>query len=427
MRSSLPEGHGIDQIVRSEVQNQIASNVTVRNVITSMRLISTISWPEWFESVSLVDTILREESAFAEMDFPTRDLYRRAIETLARSSEHAEIEVAKQAVAAAERACNAVAKTKQPLTRACDPGYYLISRGRPAFEKQLGCRVPLKTRLFRANATRGAHGYVWLVAFVTAIVLGCGLLETARQGLSGWAIVLLGILGAIPASDVAVTLINRLITQKVGATPLPGLSLRDEIPAELATIVVVPTLLTSEAAIEEQVERLEVHFLSNAENNLYFALLSDWKDSDEERSAADDKLLIAASDAIARLNQKYPQASAGVRFFLLHRRRKWCEGERKWMGWERKRGKLHELNRLLRGATDTTFLNVDGTPAPLPTKIRYVVTLDSDTRMPIGTAKRLIGKIAHPLTRPRFDPDLGVVVEGHGILQPRDAVAAHWT
>jgi cyclic beta-1,2-glucan synthetase len=413
------EGTGVEQIVRDEIHDQIATNVTVRNIITGMRLISTIDWPEWFESVSLVDTILREESDFAAMDFPTRDLYRRAIETLARNSKHAETEIAKQAVATAKQAYNAAITANKPLNRECDPGYYLISRGRPAFEKQLRCRVPWTTRLFRANATKGAHGYIGLVFIATAIVLGGGLLAVTWEGLHGWAVGLLLVLGAIPASDVAVALINRLATRNVGATPLPGLALRNGVPGELATIVAVPTLLTSESAIEEQVERLEVHFLSNAENNIYFALLSDWMDSDEERSAADDELHTIASKRIARLNQKYGLADAGDLFFLLHRRRTWSEGERKWMGWERKRGKLHELNRLLRGAADTTFLDETGTSARLPTTIRYVITLDADTRMPIGTAKRLIGKIAHPLTRPRFDASVGRVVEGHGILQPR--------
>jgi cyclic beta-1,2-glucan synthetase len=413
------EGTTTDQIVRSEVERQSAMNVTVRNVITSMRLISTINWVEWFESVSLVDATLRSGSDFAAMDFPTRDLYRRAIEDLARNSEHTEIEIARQAIAAATQARDAAAQSGAPLGRECDPGYFLISKsGRRAFEQRLNSRVPLGRRLYRVSAEGGICRYVGMIALVSAIVLAFGLVG-AHAGLSGALIALLAILGAVPASDVAVALINRVITQNMGATLLPGLELRDGVPADLATIVVVPTMLTSRESIDEQIERLEVHYLSNADNHLHFALLSDGADSAEEISAADEGLIACAAEGIARLNQQHGPAAAGDRFFLLHRRRVWNEGERKWIGWERKRGKLHELNRLLRAATDTTFLNVDGKAPVLPPAIRYVITLDADTRMPIGAAKRLIGKMAHPLTRPRFDPDLGRVVAGHGILQPR--------
>ncbi len=399
-----------DQIVREEVQRQSAMNVTVRNVITSMRMVSMVNWAEFFESVSPVDAILRGASNFAEMDFPTRDLYRREIEELARGSAHDETEVTGRLIEAAKRGTN---------PREIDPGYYLINRGRRAFEKTLGFRVPLRTRLFRLNSDIGVMSYVGMIGIVTAIVLALGLLAAAHAGLGGWMFMVLGIVGFIPASDVAVAVVNRIITQRVGATLLPGLALRDGIPPDLRTIVVVPTMLADIRAIEEQIERLEVHHLSNPDDNLAFALLSDWNDAKTERTAEDDRLFDAAAAGIASLNERYGPMESGKRFFLLHRRRVWNGGEGKWIGWERKRGKLHELNRLLRGATDTTFLPVGSLPPILPAGTRYVITLDADTRMPIGVAKRLVGKIAHPLNQPRFDVHVGLVVQGHAILQPR--------
>ena len=413
------EGTATDQIMRDDVQRQSAMSVTVRNVITSMRLVSAINWAEWFESVSPVDATLRAGSDFAAMDFPTRDLYRRAIEDLARDSDHSEMEIAQRAIAAAKQARGAASRTKAPLGREADPGYYLISKGRGAFEQQLASRVPLRTRLLRANADRGIYGYVAMIVLVSAVVLALGLSATIHAGLTGWAVAILAIVGAVPASDVAVALVNRIINQNVATALLPGLELRDGVPADLKTLIVVPTLLTSQEWIEEQVKRLEVHYLSNAENNLYFALLSDCNDSDAESTATDERLLATAAEGIARLNQQYGPTNVGDRFVLLHRCRVWNEGEGKWIGWERKRGKLHELNRLLRGASDTTFEKIDGKPVELPPDIRYVITLDADTRTPIGSVKRLIGKIAHPLTCPRFDSQLGCVVEGHGIVQPR--------
>jgi len=413
------KGTTTDQIVRGEVQRQSAMNVTVRNVITSMRLVSTINWAEWFESVSLVDAALRAGSDFAAMDFTSRDIYRRAVEELARRCPHSEIEIAREAVLLAKQSRDAAAQKNVRPGRESDPGYYLISKGRGEFERRLGSRVPLATRLFRANADYGIRGYIGMIGFVSAVIVALGLLGIAHRVSTLWGLAMFAILGAIPASDVAVALINRIITQHVGAARLPGLQLREGVPPDLRTIIVVPSLLTTPEAIESQIERLEVHYLSNADDNLHFALLSDWTDSVTEDSANDQQLLDIASECIARLNRLHGRANAGDRFFLLHRRRVWNQGEEKCIGWERKRGKLHELNRLLRGATDTTFVDIAGKPPSLPPDIRYVITLDADTRIPIGVATRLIGKMAHPLTRPDFDPHLGRVVAGHGILQPR--------
>ena len=177
--------------------------------------------------------------------------------------------------------------------------------------------------------------------------------------------------------------------------------------------------LRARAAIDELIERLEIHYLASQDGDIRFALLSDWTDSATKDATDDDELLGAAIEGIGRLNGRYGPASDGPRFFLLHRRRVWNEGQGKWIGWERKRGKLHELNRLLRGATDTTFLAVGGGLPLVPLGVRYVITVDTDTRLPIGAAKRLIGKMAHPLNRPHVDPAWRRVVEGYGVLQPR--------
>ena len=171
--------------------------------------------------------------------------------------------------------------------------------------------------------------------------------------------------------------------------------------------------------MDEQVHRLEVHYLASSEGDLYFALLSDWTDASTESVEGDSALLEAASAGIADLNARYGVGAGGDRFALLHRRRIWNDRQRRWIGWERKRGKLHELNRLLRGESDTTFIAIDGKAPQTPRDVRYVVTLDSDTRMPIECAQRLIGKMAHPLNHPRFDADKRRIVDGYGVLQPR--------
>jgi cyclic beta-1,2-glucan synthetase len=401
------EGTTIDQLLRDEVQRQSATNVSVRNVITAMRLVSMVNWAEFFETVSPVDVVLRAESDFAQMDFPTRDLYRRAIEEIARGSGKREIEVAKRALD--------MAKKKPKDKRESDVGYFLIDKGRFELELALESRVPLKTRLFRVHSRIGVMSYMAMIALTTAVPVALALLGMAAAGVHGWWLAALGLVGIVPASDIAVAIVNRFITGQVGAMRLPALELRDGVPKEMSTIVVVPTLLTDSEELREQIERLEVHYLSNTDDNFSFALLSDWRDNTLEHAPGDDEILAEAAAGIARLNERY----GGTRFVLLHRKRVWNPSEEKWMGWERKRGKLHEMNRLLRGATDTTFMAVDGTSPGAPDGIRYVITLDADTRMPIGTARRLVGKMAHPLNRPVFSRDLGRVVNGHAILQPR--------
>jgi cyclic beta-1,2-glucan synthetase len=412
------QGTTSEKIVSEEHQFQGAMSVTVRNVITSMRLISTVDWKKFFEGVSLVDTVLRANSNFAAMDFSTRDSYRHAIEELARGSAHTEIEVARSAIQKAQAAGGGEQNGPEQ-----DPGYYLLSKGRLAFEKQLAFHVPLRSWFDRAAASTGMRGYLITIAFVGGFILVLPLLGVAGAGVTGYELFLLSLLAVVPLSDVAVALVNHWITIRFGPKALPGLELHDGVPSSLRTMVVVPTLLTTREEIEEQIERLEVHYLANQDGDLRFALLSDWKDSATESAEGDDGLLGVAVEGIARLNRRHEPATVGEQFLLLHRRRLWSEGERKWMGWERKRGKLHELNRLLRGATDTSFLTSDARPSlassRVPSGVRYVITLDADTRLPRGAARRLVGKMAHPLNRPKIDPRTGRVIEGYAVLQPR--------
>jgi cyclic beta-1,2-glucan synthetase len=400
-----------DERVREEHQRQAALNVTVRNIVTSMRELSTVDWSEFFESVSLVDARLREGSAFAELDFPTRDRYRHAIEELARGSRYTELEVT-------ERALAAVRKPSAP-PRCVEPGHVLIAAGRHAFERELQYLPPLREWADRLSVATGMPGYLTLLGVLSALVLALPLTVLAQHGVAPDMLALLGLLGLIPASEIAVALVNRGITTQFGPRTLPALELRDGVPANLRTLLVVPTLFSSRADVEQQIERLEVHYLASAGGDLYFALLSDWMDATSESAPGDDDLLTAAVEGIAKLNRTHGPGAAGDRFLLLHRRRVFSESERKWIGWERKRGKLHELNRLLRGATDTTFLRETLAAAHIPSDVRYVITLDADTRLPRGAARRLIGKLAHPLNQARIDPQVQRVVEGHAVLQPR--------
>ena len=405
-------GSSADAIVRDEHQRQAASNLTVRNVITSMRSISAFDWADLFESVSLVDSALGDGTDFVLMDFPTRDRYRQAIEELARGCKYSELEIARRAV---------LTTRVGSCARERDPGYCLIGAGRPRFEALIGFRAPWRTWLGRVSAAAGIRGYIGSVMLLALMLLALPLLSLVSNGCATWLLAVLATLGLLPAVDAAMALVNSSVTSRFGAKILPGLELRGGVPASLRTMVVVPTLLTTPATLAEQLERLEIHHLASVDGDIYFALLSDWTDAASETVAGDGALLEAAAAGIALLNQRYGPALAGERFLLLHRRRLWNAQQARWMGWERKRGKLHELNRLLRGADDTSFVDVGGKPPTVPSGVCFVMTLDADTQLPRDTVRRLIGKLAHPLNRPRLDAGSGRIVEGYAILQPRVA------
>ncbi len=406
------EGTTADELVRLEHQRQGATNVTVRNIITSMRLVSDIDWARIFEATSPVDDVLRNGGTFAEMDFATRNLYRTAIEEISRRTALSEPDIARHALAAA--ACSTPSGDQDSRER--EPGYHLIGGGRHAFERSVGFRsrgLTLRRRFVRA----GIRGYVASIAATTAVILLAPLLGLSLLGVHGWPLAAMAFAGLLPSLDAAQLLVNRVITGGFGATLLPGLALRDGVPPHFRTMVAIPTLLSSKAAVEEQIERLEIHHLSNPAGAIHFALLSDWTDAESESVPEDTALLVVAREGIARLNALYPTVDGVDRFFVLHRGRGWNQAQERWIGWERKRGKLHEFNHLLRGSTRTTFLDTGA--RPLPTDVRYVITLDSDTRLPRDAIVRLVGKMAHPLNRPRLNAAKGRVVEGYGVLQPR--------
>ncbi|MGZ8185576.1 MAG: GH36-type glycosyl hydrolase domain-containing protein [Methylobacter sp.] len=401
----------VDEIVHREHALQIAANLTMRNIITSMRAISPFDWPNFVEKVSLVDNCLRSHSLYSRMDFLTRDRYRHAIENLAKHSSYSELEIA-------QKIMDKIPPLSEEITtniRREEPGYYLIGAGRKEFEQELNFHPPLAQKLLRKYIANAAIAYLGSLLIVTALLLALIVNAASAAGLGELKILILALFALFPISDIAAALVNRIIILVIPPAHIPRLELKEGISSELRTFVVVPTMLMNEAGVKRQIDDLEILYLSNPCGNVLFALLSDWADADQETSPQDDHLLRLATAGTAALNAKYNEQ----RFYLFHRKRLWNPSEEKWMGWERKRGKLQEFNRLLRGAENTSFITIDGTPAVAPAGVRYVITLDDDTKLPIGTVSELVGTAAHPLNHPVVDPVTRCVIEGYGILQPR--------
>ena len=411
----ISETLSIDDIVQGEHAAQVAANQTVRNIITSMRTISAHDWRLFFESVSLVEDALHTLPVYAGLDFLTRDRYRKIIQQMALKARHSERDIA-NAIVRKIRLLQSSTEQSEVDERMFDPGYYLLGQGRSELEAELGYIPSLPQQMRRHYVIRAGFYYPLTILIATLLLLSLPLWSLQGHGIATPVLVLLIVAGLFPASDIAVTLVNKVLMRLFWPRHLPRLELTS-IDESLRTCVVVPSMLTTDDGVAEDVRQLETHYLANPDGEVYFALLSDWSDAAEERTALDQSLLQKARQDIAELNARYGLSeSSHTRFYLLHRRRQWNAVENKWMGWERKRGKLHEFNRLLRNASDTSFLKNEN---DLPSDVRYVITLDADTRLPIGGVRSLVGVAAHPLNRPRHDPVTNQVVEGYGILQPR--------
>ena len=412
-------GHTAEEAIRSEHQREAATQVSVANAITSLRLCAEIDWPQFVESVSLVERVLQRDPAgvHGRMEFLSRDRYRQAVEELAEPSGEAQVRVALRAVESARE----VAEVEGPGARAAHVGHHLIGKGRRGLESDVAWRPGFLKGLRRLAFSHAPFLYLAAIAIATAGLVAAGVAYARMEHGSLRGQVAVALLLLLPASELAISIVQRLAARLAPPRRLPRLDFEGGIPEDARTLVVVPTLLGSAAGVEELVQHLEVLALGNLDPRIHFAILGDFCDAEAREMPEDDVILAAARDGVEALNARLSEGR-GDRFFLLHRTRQWNPGEGVWMGWERKRGKLEELNRLLRGATDTSFAVQVGVTAILPA-VRYCITLDTDTRLPRDAARKLIGIIAHPLNRPRFDAACGRVTEGYGILQPRVSVA----
>jgi cyclic beta-1,2-glucan synthetase len=409
-------GLSTDEVMRRERQRQAANQVSIGNCVTSLRLLAVLDWAEFFEKNSQVEAILRSDPAqvYAHQDFPTRDRYRKTVEKLARGSRYTESAVARQAVE--------LARLAEATYGATDPrshvGYDLVDKGLPGLEQLLAYRPRFKDGLRRFVLDHAAALYFGAVALFTLLLIAALVTYAALGGaqITGF-VVLLAVVVLLPASEVAVGLTNTLVSYLVKPRVLPKLHFKEGIPPDCATFVVMPTLLVQPGSAAALLERLELHYLSNPDPQLRFALLTDFADAPAEHMPEDESYLRAAVDGVKVLNDRYCKGAA-PRFFLCHRRRMWNPVQGCWMGWERKRGKLSEFNRLLRGARDTSYATIAPGFDQLP-QIRFVITLDADTQFPREAAQRLVATLAHPLNRPRFDADKKRVVAGYGVIQPR--------
>ena len=407
---SLPK-LSIESFTSPDLQDE--PDLIVANSIMNLRLLATQDWKVFFESTSILEKILRGDpaSTYTQMDFETRNHYRNVIEELADGSTLDEAGIALRMIELAQSGSSA---------REQHVGYYLIDTGKQTLEAHISFRPKFSQRLVRIiqkNATAFYLGSISLLTFTICLIV---VLYTLSVGGTLIHVITAGALSILPISSVAIDLINGLVISLIPPRTLPKMNFENGVPEERRTMVVIPALLATERDAPFLLSQIERHFIGNSDPNIFFALITDFADATEKEMPTDQEPVDQTRLAIEALNKKY--ANGNYRpFYFFHRERVWNKSEERWMGWERKRGKLEEFNQLLRGSDSTTFFVKEGDLSVLPT-IRYVITLDADTILPREGARHLIGTLAHPLNRAEFDSTTGEIKAGHTILQPRTQV-----
>jgi len=417
VEQSLAEsGLTIAQLVQAENQQQAANQLSVSNCIGSLRLLAVLDWREFVESLSLTEHSLRRDPSgvYAKMDFATRDRYRHVVEKIARRGTLSEVAVGEAALQLAAQAAAQFGADD----RMAHIGYYLVDDGRARLESVAQARAP-PWRL--GDTRRRVPLYLSSILILTAAGTAAVAVKAYGDGNHGALLALIVALAMLCVSQFAVAIVHRLASLLIAPRLLPRMDFIDGVPAHARTLVVVPTLLGSAASVDSLLENLEVCFLANRDSNVRFGLLTDFNDAAQETLPDDAAILQRAALGIEQLNGKYREED-GAKFFLFQRPRQWNPSERVWMGHERKRGKLGDLNALLRDGANTRFSLIVGELAALA-GTRYVITLDTDTQLPRDSARLLIATMAHPLNRAHWDPASEITAQGYGILQPRVAAS----
>jgi cyclic beta-1,2-glucan synthetase len=403
-------GSPLADIILRDHAEEANDVLLISTAIGSLRQLSELQYPKVVEAVSRIESILREDPSgvYARSDFATRDRCRRVVEASARQSKTAEWDVARIAVQ--------FAQGHALETREGSVAFYLIDEGLPLLEKRIKRRLPWRERRLRLLYRHPTLIYLGSIAALTTVIVAALLFGTERAGVRSPLILLvLGLFAFFPVSELAVYSVQMWLALSIPPRLLPKMSFDDGIPDDCRTLVVIPMMLLTPDAIRGEIDKLEVRYLANPLPNLYFSLFADFTDAEDSEMPEDDDLLGVAIKGIEQLNARYP----GGLFILFNRPRVWCETEKRWIGWERKRGKLEELNRLLNGEEDLQHLVQTGTRR---SDIRYVITLDADTQLPHGSALKLIETIAHPLNRVELTQDERNRARGYTIIQPRVSI-----
>ncbi|WP_073993587.1 GH36-type glycosyl hydrolase domain-containing protein [Parasporobacterium paucivorans] len=422
---SLDKFDTTTEILAQKAHNaQAVSTVSLGNCIVSLKHLSSRNWIDLFDAASYLEKILQKDPGeiYSQMDINSRYFYKKRVETIAKTYGVSELFIAREALRLAQNAMPDIQTAIDDDSldnRRQHIGYYIVGNGLKVLED--GQKRNTKFLAKPKKSIEDHQGIIYMLSIILfTVLLTLLILSYTMNHISGnpYLYLILTVAAAIiPASEIVISIINWVVCKVKNPAVFPRLELKEGIPENLSTMVVIPALLSDKKRVIEIMENMENHYLGNREKNLYFALIGAFKDSDHENNKEDKSVVKEASDRIDALNSKYTDGKKDV-FYFYNRQRKFNEKDNNWTGWERKRGALMEFNELLLGSEDTSFSFYSNELLP-NANIKYVITLDADTVLPLGMAKKMIGAMAHPLNRPVIDQKDGVVSEGYGLMQPK--------
>jgi len=434
-------GMTISEVIKKEHYDIAISKVSIGNSILSLKEILRVNFLNLFEEINGVEEILKKDPAnvYSKMDYKTKDNYRNEIKKLSEQTKISEIYIANKSIELSNR-------FEDKESKKAHIGYYLISDGKEELLKEIGFKDKKKVSN-KAKEKRYVFG-IFIITTIVAILTGSYFYFKFNNLLL---FILANVIVYIPISEVVIQLLNYILNKTVKPKFLPKLDFSKNLPKEYSTFVVIPTIINSKEKVKELIKKIEVYYLANKSENLYFALLGDCTASSKKEESFDNEIIQTGLQEVEKLNNKYKSNLEDLpKFHFLYRERTWNEGEECYLGWERKRGLLCEFNEFLVDGTNKFKVNtlvgvaahsdpqpqisntlqknvgvaLQGDPNPknvlqtLP-KIKYVITLDSDTNLVLGTALELIGTMAHILNKPILNKQKDVVIDGHALIQPR--------
>ena len=435
---SLLESNGwkLNDLLRLDNQRSASAQVQLSNVITSMRLMSALEWQNFFEEHCAAELELRNDPAklYSAMTPATRNIYRSSVERISKRSKLTDLQVAKAAICLAEdprlRSTTQAWSQANALTEDLDPvspleshvGYWLIDEGVDKLERQADYTPNFRQRRTALLRDHPYTTYFGSLLTIWIVLSALFIAALAPLGVTGIESILIAALGCFVLSELSLQISNWVLTLFLPPQLLPKLDIESAVPKSHPTIAIIPCMFGSTREVDVMMQRVENHFLSNSIEGLKYALLTDFADANTKTTEQDETILTLAKQRLAQLNQRY-----GDSFYVFHRERLYNPNEERWMGWERKRGKLMEFGRFLLGDPEVKFMLAEGNIAALeafrdPKNQPFVITLDADTQLPHGTAEKLIGTLAHPLVRPVWDPTARRITRGYVVLQPRVSI-----
>ena len=403
-------GTTVSDVIKKEHFDIALRKVSIGNSITSIKKIQRINFLEIFEKINGVESILRLDPAnvYDKMDSNTKDYYRNTIKEISKKTKISEIYIARKML---DLAIN----NKEEDLKKSHIGYYIIDNGIEKLYEEL--QVKSRKKL---NENKKMKLFILVTASISIIL---SIFITNMLNIKNVFVYFLSILLLlIPVSELTIQIIQYILGKIVKPKIIPKLDFSKGIDIENKTMVVIPTILNSKEKVKELMKKLEVYYLANKSKNIYFTLLGDCTESDKIEESFDNEVIKEGKEQVEKLNKKYNNEDNIQIFNFIYRKRKWNEKEGSYLGWERKRGMLTQLNEYLLANIANPFRV--NTFEDLENKenlkgIKYIITLDADTDLILNSAFELIGAMAHILNKPVIDKNKNIVIEGYGIMQPR--------